>query len=356
MATSWKFYLTPQKAWDAMYEDCERARISIDLEQFILDDDEVGRRFLNLFARKVREGVRVRVVLDMAGSYDLYESQRVREALDAGIEILFFNPISIWRLHTFTALFFRTHQKILIVDDTIGHTGGIGFRKSMQERRDTNLRIIGPVVQRMVYVFERMLAAARENRPARHRLPWQGDGEFQFLTDAPYPRRRYFYKAFRRAIRGARRSIILVTPYFVPNFAFLQTIRRAAHRSIAITLIIPVASDHPFVDHATMANIGVVLRAGARVFQYGPPFNHSKLAVVDDTWAMVGSSNLDSQSFKFNHEANVVSTNKDFVREVARYIESDRAQSRELTLAEWEARPFSWKLVELLTWPIHGFF
>src|SRR3989344_8791655 len=162
--TGWRFLNNPMEAWEAMLSDCQNARVSIDLNQYIFDVDGIGKKFLVLFFEKAKHGVRIRLLCDAVGSWNLYNSQYPKKLSEAGIQVMFFNPISPWRLTNFTSWFFRDHKKILVIDNAIGHTGGLGINQKMQSWRDTNVRLTGPIVAEMSRVFARMLENARKRR------------------------------------------------------------------------------------------------------------------------------------------------------------------------------------------------
>ena len=151
----WKLYLNTPEAWEAMYADCEKAKESIDCEMWILAVDEIGRRFIDLFVKKSLAGVRVRLLLDMVGSYSFYISSLPEELQRSGIEVRFFNPVSPWRITNFTSNFFRMHHKLLVIDHQIVYTGGINIRDDMKSWRDSNVRLTGELAEEASFIFAR---------------------------------------------------------------------------------------------------------------------------------------------------------------------------------------------------------
>ena len=354
MATTWSFSLNSHDAWDAMYADCRRAEQSIDIEQFIINYEPATRRFFELFVAKARSGVRVRILCDMVGSYQIYESPVVRELRDAGVVVQFVHPVSAWRVMNYTSWFFRDHRKLLLVDGKVGHTGGVGFNQKTEVWRDTNIRLEGPIVAQMQEAYERMWKSVEEEKRRRiKQRPDPVDG-FMFLTDTPWFRDRFFYQNLLTTIKRAQSSIYLTTPYFVPPFRLFRRLRRAARQGVDVRILLPLASDIIIVDYAAHSFFTLALKAGIRIYRYQAGTLHAKTGVIDDRWATVGSTNLDGLSFLLNNEANIVTTRRECIAELKNHFLADIALAEELQLGQWAKRSLLWKFIEILTWPIHG--
>ena len=165
------FYLNSESAWEAMLLDIANARRTIDMERYIFTCDKIGKRFLDAFIRKAKEGVRVRLLVDMVGSISFYNSTLPQELARVGIEVVFFNPIRLWRTGNFSANFFRNHRKILAIDGKIGYIGGVNIQDDMAHWRDTEARLEGPIVFQMEQIFSRMWRAGRWIRVLRFKRP-----------------------------------------------------------------------------------------------------------------------------------------------------------------------------------------
>lgn len=361
--TNWQFYTDAPSAWEAMLLDCQNATVSIDLDQYIFEPRGIGQKFIDLFIEKASLGVRIRIICDSVGSKFFYSTNLARKLSEAGIQIFFFNPISPWRLDNFTSWFFRDHKKILIIDGKIGHTGGLGINPNMETWRDTHVRFTGPIVYEMDRVFARMLENARKKRFSVIQNTKTNGSEFSFLVSSPYLRslrsfkyrKRYLRAAFIQAVKNARKYIYLTTPYFVPDFRFFATLRKAAKKGVDVRLLVPWTSDHISLDLAAASYFALALSSGMKIFRYKPNFLHAKCAVVDDNWGTVGSANLDNLSFWFCYEANVVSTNLEFNFQIKQHFLKDLEDSYEVKPFEWIKRPLKQKFLELLTWPAHNF-
>ncbi len=356
--TDWELYTSSEEAWEAMLSAVRGAQRSIDIEQYIFTTDVIGQRFIRELILARARGVQVRILCDSVGSegvvFDAFDEQPL---LDAGIQVRFFNPIrywKFWKLLYFWSWYLRDHSKILIIDGRIGYTGGVGIRADMRAWRDSHVRVEGPVVEAMNDAFARMWSqVGMGKRLIGNKVRFVSDSTFQFFMNYPRPRQRYIYYEFLKVIKSARKYIYLSTPYFIPSMRFLRALKRAAKRGVDVRLVVPAQSDVFAVDLATQSYFTQALRSGVQIFQYVPTMIHNKIAVIDDTWASVGSSNLDNLSFLLNYEGNLFSTDVDFISAVYEQFGTLFAQSRKLALAVWRLRPWYRKLLEVLTWPFH---
>jgi cardiolipin synthase len=354
---SWKFDLITREAWETMLLDCASARETIDFEQYLFVEDEIGRRFLKVLEDRARAGVRVRILLDAAGSFGMFFRDPPAELMNAGdVQVRFFNPISPWRIGSAFSWYFRDHRRILLVDGKTGHTGGTCVSDEMADWRDTHFRITeDPVIGEMTESFERMWAAVNESGLRSFPAPKARGGDFKFVINSPRYHQRFAYHTLRRAIRGARSYIHLTSPYFVPDPRLFRDLRRAAKRKVDVRLLLPSPSDHHLLDIASNSYFRRAFRSGIKIFLYNERFLHAKTAVVDDKWATVGTTNLDNLSLLFNYEGNIMSTRSEMVTEIERQFRDDLTVSAELKPEEWRRRPFSRKVLEKLVWPLHRF-
>jgi cardiolipin synthase len=353
--TYWKITTRAEDAWEEMLIDCAQAQTSIDIEQFIFQDDAIGKRFFEIILQKARAGLHVRLLLDAARCFSLMNSSRAAELEQAGALLQFFNPISPWRVKHFSWWPFRDHRKLLIVDSSIGHIGGVGINAEMQGWRDTNVRIVGPVVKDMETSFRQMWRNAVLGKFCRFKKPSVGADGFQILTNSPHVGQRFMYRRLLAAMRTSRQYIYLTTPYFIPDIRFFRIMRKAARRGVDVRILLPDQSDHPFIDIAAGSYFGLALKSGVRFYKYRGAVIHAKTGMVDDMWGTVGSMNLDSQGFVWSHEANVISSDRVFVQELKKQFLRDLSLAEEVIEKNWKERPRSQKILELLSWPFHKF-
>ncbi len=354
----WKFYLTSAEAWEGMLSACEEAKTSIDFEEFIFENDAVGARFAEVLCRKAKEGVRVRLLCDMVGSFFLLGASIVNRMRDAGVEVVFFSPVRPWRFLRFRVWPLRDHRKLMVVDRHFGFVGGVSVGEAYATWRDTQVRIEGEIVVRLQEAFDHMWWTAQKDSSKVFRFPEHRPTEdgFRLLTNAPHFRQRFINGTFVDVMRGAKKSIYLTTPYFVPDRKFFRVMRLSARRGVDVRLLVPDHSDHPYVDLASNAHFRKALKAGVRIYRYPKVMIHAKTMVVDDEWSSVGSANLDNLSSFFNYELNLTSTDRRFVEELRNQFLGDIAGAKEVNAEEWKLRPAILKFLEAICLPFGRFF
>jgi cardiolipin synthase len=350
---SWKFYRRVDETWDAMYADCEKAENSIDLEQFIYFNDEIGKKFNELFIKKSGEGVKVRILCDMVGGFGLYNSSAVKELKDAGVRLIFFNPVSIWRVDNFTSWIYRDHRKLLIIDSKVGYIGGVGINQNMKDWRDTQVRLKGEIISALAYVFERMWDGAENNIFLPFQPKFFSVNNSQIVTSSPYRGQRFIHRQILEVIRNAKKYIYITTPYFIPNRRLLRIIRLAGMRGVDVKIMMPANTDAWIVKIASGSFFNSLFRSGVGIYMYQKSVLHAKTMVIDDEWGMVGSANMDNLSL-LNYEANICTAEKDFVLEIKKDFLADLEDSKKLIPFEWHNRPLRTRLLELLTRPFGG--
>ncbi len=351
---SYRFYTKTADVWEAMLADLEQAKISIDLERYIFSIDAIGTRFVDVLKRKAGEGVRVRLLVDMVGSFGFYLSPVVKELEAAGVKVKFFNPISPWRITTFSSHFFRDHRKILVVDGVIGYVGGTGIDYKTANWRDSEARFEGQICQEFTVLFERLWESTLRDRFLRFKKTNLYVKHFDVLSNSPRFGQKFIYRTLIEALRGAKRYVYLTTPYFIPDLRMLRVLRILAKRGVDVRILVPEQSDYAFLDNANRSYFSLMLRSGVRMYLYKPVMLHAKTAVIDDEWSTIGTFNLDNLSFRYNFEISVVSTEVQFIATLKDHYVNDILASRELTKEQWADRPFIQKVREFITWPFHG--
>jgi cardiolipin synthase A/B len=347
--TSWKFYTSNPEAWEAMLLACEQATSTIDFEIFIFTPDQIGQRFIDVCARKAKEGVKVRFLWDAAGSFTLFKTSILEDLKTKGIELLFFKNLlpSLFTIHDFRSWYFRNHRRTLVIDGKVGFTGSTSIETRMEKWRDTMVRIEGPVVVDMQVQFSRMWMRAQGKRVPRIPPP-KTDYEFEYIQNNPTPRRRFLNARILDAIRMAQKSISITVPYFVPNHKMARVLRLAAHRGVEVKIILPAASDYPIVDLGARTFFHQFLKAGIKFHLYQGRMIHTKTIVIDDVWSTVGTLNLDHISLLYNYEANLISTNKSFAQDLLNQFNEDLKNCQEVTLEAWNRRFFVEKIATFL--------
>lgn len=353
--SSWKFFHRPVDTWEAMYRDCLAAAQSIEFEQYILENDALGRRFMELFIEKAKAGIKIFIICDMFGSSLLTRSSLVRKLRRHGGRLHFYNNIAGWTALLPWRWFPRTHTKTLLIDSSIAYTGGVCMAERMRNWRDTHVRITGPVITQIRQAFDDI-----ENRILRKKSRGiseiKRDQRFHYFLSSPKQERYAVYEELEKAVTEAKRYIYITSAFFIPNHRFLDLLKNACARGVDVRVLVPARSDVPLADWICLSYMPLLLAAGLRIFHYRETVLHSKTAIIDDQWGTVGSTNFDVISFFHNREANIVTTDVDAVAELKKQFYADLEYSGELKENDWQKIPLWKKLVGRLARILKVFF
>ena len=338
------------------------AQSTITFETYIYWSGSIGREFVDALTERARAGVRVHVLLDWFGSLKM-EQGLVDEMKQAGVEVERFHEP---RWNNWNKLNNRTHRRLLIIDGRIGYTGGVGIAdqwrgqaRNPEEWRDSHFRIEGPVVAQMQSVFldnwMRAAGAVLHGNAYFPALKPAGELAAQMFSSSPSGGSESMQLMYQLAITASRRSIELANSYFVPDAMTIRILVEAARRGVKVRVIVP--SDHidlEVVRKASRGSWGPMLQAGIEIAEFQPTMFHVKGLVVDGTFSSVGSTNFDNRSFRLNDEANLNVLNREFGAIQQQVFDQDWALARRITLAEWQARPWSERLLERLANLLHS--
>ena len=344
---SFKFYTNGHDILQGMLDEIASATESIELEQFSFHDDAIGRRFLELFEKKLHEGVRIRIIADSMNSQPLFQSPYVGELEKQGLEIMQFNPVSFVSPKQ---AFFRMHKKILVVDSKIAWVGGLGLKKKFADFRDTQVRLTGIIVDRIREAFEIIW----QNQIPSKIQEVGSENHFKFLVNYNGFEKKEIYEWMRSSIISAKKHIYITTSYFYPDRNFFQLILNKAREGLDIKLILRGKNDEFATIRFSASFFSEALSSGIEIYRYKPAIMHAKIMIIDEA-ATVGSSNLDKFSSYYNLEANVASTDPVFVNELKNQFFADLRQSHKLTLKEWKLRPVFERFLEVVAWPFHNY-
>ncbi|MCW5773917.1 MAG: cardiolipin synthase [Rhodospirillaceae bacterium] len=309
----------------------------VHLEYYIVRDDTIGGHLMGLLAERARSGIEVRLLADALGSGLPHAT--VRRLAAAGVRFARFNPTVIARLGR-RIVNFRSHRKIAVIDGLKGFVGGTNICddhsrrvKGGLARCDTDIEIAGEAVQGLQHTFfENWLFATREDIPDGdfdYYFPRCAPGEhaMQVIPSGPDSDTRAIFSFLLAAIGGAQKRVWLTTPYFVPDETLTSALTIAAARGVDVEIIIPKESDWRLVDAAGASSHDDLLRAGVKLFLFGPPLLHAKTAVIDDEVGVVGTANLDDRSLKLNFEVAVACYGGAAVRGLADLFVANRERS-----------------------------
>ncbi|MCY1416863.1 Cardiolipin synthase B [compost metagenome] len=344
-----------------MLASIARAERQVELELYLVESGSCAEALLHALLDARARGVRVRCLFDGFGCLKLGNGWS-QQLIEAGGEFRRYNPLR-WKAGI--GNLFRDHRKILVVDEQVAYVGGTGatdefwsVHDNCSAWRETMVEMHGPVVADWQLLFERQWHASlgskawRPKEPVLLRrlppFPSSGHGLGR-VAYADASQHRDILQSLIRAVRGARQRVWLATPYFLPTWKVRQALRKAARRGVEVRLLLTGRlTDHAPVRYAGQRYYPRLLRAGIRIYEYQPRFLHAKMVLVDD-WASVGSCNFDHWNLRFNLEANVEVHDAEFTQAVAECMLGDFAQSQEIDLAAWHARPW-WKRLRQRLW------
>ncbi len=350
----------------AMFEAIRGARDHIHLETYIIEDDEVGRKFSEALIDKQAQGVQVRLIYDSVGAINTPKAffQRLT---DGGVKVLEFNPVNPVTARKGWEVNQRDHRKLLVVDGRVAFMGGINissvysagsFRTGSKHRpdgslpwRDTHVQVEGPVVSD----FQKLFLATWDKQkgealvPGKHfpAPPAVGREVVRAIGSTPDEPYSQIYATLISAIGSAETSVNLTIAYFVPDPQLIAALKDAVARGVDVKVILPGGTDSWLVFHAGRAHYDELLGAGVKIHERRDALLHAKTALIDGVWSTIGSTNLDWRSFLHNEEVNAVILGQGFGVQMQAMFDADLAASTPITLEAWKQRPLADRLREL---------
>lgn len=330
------------QAFPAMIKAIESAQRSIALCTYIFYPDELGLRFVEAMSQAKSRGVEVRVLIDDLGAR--YGMTSVLGRLDAeGIQRETFIPTLAPGWVRYFNL--RNHRKILVVDGHIGFTGGMNIDSSytsinpgIPARQDLHFRLEGPVVASLLQTFNEDWSFSKGERLEGEcwnpSLEPRGNVLARGRPDGPDENFDQLYNLFLGAAACARTSLTILTPYFLPSSSLTDGLKLCALRGANVEILVPEVNYHKLIQWAATSTLRTMLESGARIWLTPPPFDHSKLLIVDGQWALVGSANWDPRSFRLNFEFCVECVGEELLSDLRAVIERKRSASKSLTLEQ----------------------
>lgn len=340
------------EAYPSMLEAIEGARESVALGTYIFDSGEVGNRFVEALARARDRGVAVRVMVDHVGSRSSKISV-VKQLRDRGVAARSFLPTRVPRYARYSNL--RNHRKLLTVDGRIGFTGGTNIRDGHclndhppHPIQCLHFRFDGPVVWHLQEAFAVDWAfVARERLEGPTWFPAitrTGDVWARGIDDGPDEDFDKLEMVLIGALAAAQHTVDIVTPYFLPESGLVHALNSAALRGVRVRILLPEVNNVPIVHCASRALWPQVLERGCQVFLTPPPFDHTKLFVVDNVWSLLGSTNWDPRSLRLNFEFNVECYSEDLARRLSSIVERKLAGASQSSLESLQSRPLLTRL------------
>lgn len=336
-----------REKFQAMLADIRAAKSYIYLQYYIFEDDKIGNRVADLLIEKARQGVKVKVIYDYIGCFRVND-QFFKRMRRAGVEAYPFFKVKFPYIGT--RINWRNHRKICLIDGTIGYIGGMNIADRYVEGgryglwRDIHLRVTGSILRSFNHSFcadwnfmGRPLPD--DFRPAAPQ-PSSDKIGMQLITAGPTSQWSNISLIFLKAIGNAKKSIYLQTPYFLPTESLLRALQAAALSKIDVRIMLPRRSDSAMLRHASFSFVKECLRAGIKVYLYESGMLHSKVIIIDDNFATVGSTNFDFRSFEHNFESNLFIYSREFNARLAQEFMHDMEQSTRILPYDWDHRPW----------------
>lgn len=344
-----------------MIRRIRNAKKEIFIETFILLDDEVGKPIQKALIKAAKRGVWVGVTVDSYGSFEL-TSDYIGELTEAGVIFQVYDPKPSL-IRSKPSMFRRLHRKLVVIDNYYALVGGINLsfrhmtRYGPGAKEDFAVEVTGPVVPQIRQLCKSYVSEARDENLGELAQSLKspevtGNAEVAFVSRDNKRNRSEIEKAYIYAIHAAKHRVAIANAYFFPGYRVMRALRKAARRGVEVELVLQGEPDIPIALRAARSLYSRLTRADIKIYEYTERPLHAKIAVVDDVWSTVGSSNLDPLSFSLNLEANVVVLDKDLNRDIYRHIQKLIGNS-DLIGRSWVAkRPWWNQVMDVVTYHV----
>ena len=344
------FYDDPWQYFNAMLEDIENAQKCVYIETYKFGNDNIGERFRDVLTRRAQEGIKIFILIDSWGAQ--VSQSFFRELEKFGGEVRFFMKIRFfWDF--FTKNHRRNHRKLLLVDDNISYIGSANIAGHSLNWCESMLRLDNPELnEHFKTIFKedfKMYNRYVFKKPGLTRLI--SCGEYDILRDVPSITSQKIKKRFENLIKGARRRIVIETPYFLPGFLLRKAMADAVKRGVDVTVIIPRNSDVHMVDLVRSRYLGMLHKIGVNFRFYLPNNLHAKLLLIDGELFSLGSANFDYRSFRYQHEIVLIGKDVEIMKQLKSHVSNSLSNSSPFDYDEWLRRPFVQRFFEWLYLP-----
>ena len=350
-------YIDGNEKFDNLIKDIRNAKDHIHLEYFIIKDSEIGHKIKNELIKKAQEGIKIRIIYDDVGCWRFWFHRKFfNEMKKSQIEVIPYLKGKI-ALPIGGQINYRNHRKIVVIDGKIGYTGGInigdeyiGKNKKFGYWRDTHIRIEGTSVYMLQMIFltdcyyNKKEVLLNENLFPKMNI--RENCMMQIVASGPDSDWESMHFAYFYAICQAKKSIYIETPYFIPDESLLKALKCAALSGVELIILFPKIADHKIVNTASYSYFEEILEAGGKVYLYKKGFLHSKVIIIDDIMASIGSANMDLRSFKLNFEVNAFIYDDKVIQKMKNEFMTDLKNSEKIEKDKFKNRNIKMKIKE----------
>jgi len=354
--TETKVLTNGDETFTEMLVQLKQAKHHIHMEYYIIRDDSISNEIKSILIERAQSGVKVRFLIDAVGSWTL-SKKYLRELKVHGIEVAIFGPVKLPFLNS--KLNFRNHRKIVVIDNHIGFVGGLNIGDEYLGRvesfgfwRDTHLLVKGEAVRSLQLIFlqdwyystDTSFLSAEYMETSRKGVV--SSGGVQMIAGGPDNEFSVIKNIFFSMITSAKKSVWIASPYFIPDEDIFQAIKVAALSGVDVRLLIPQKPDKWFVWHASRSYFPDLLEVGVRIYQYERGFMHSKIVIVDNELASIGTANMDLRSFHLNFEVNAFLYETESIQKLVNDYLEDLEYSNLLSTEKFSKRHFGNRILE----------
>ena len=363
--------LNGEETFPALLDAIRSAEHTITFEAYIFHEGKVADQIVGAFVERCKAGVRAAILLDAHGSDGLPE-RYIQNLRDAGCLLVpDFRPLRPWSLERTNK---RNHRRIMVIDGRVGFTGGYGVDDTWSGNgrtegrwRETNVRLQGPIVQSLQEAFVEhwreatsVLLGGKDYFPYPPVTVKDVPVLAQVVRSSPLQGNDAMYRVFLQAISSARTSILISTPYLLPGEQLTEALLDAVRRGVRVRVLIPSVVKSSGVEFVTQASqreaFGALLDGGVQLHEYSPALLHTKMMIIDGTWATVGSTNLDNRSMAMNDELNVMFYDRTIAKRLEEIFAADIAYSHKVSREQLENQEWLHRALGVLLSPFHAWF
>ncbi|MFX0557923.1 cardiolipin synthase [Maribacter sp. CXY002] len=340
--------------FESIFEALENANIRIHLQYYIFEEGELANKLIELFERKIAEGVQIRMIYDVIGSLSL-SKKYLKKLTSMGVEVYPFLPFKFGRF--LSSLNYRNHRKIIAVDGKVAFTGGINISDkylkgdpALGNWHDMHMRIEGSAAMHLDYIFAMDWYLVSQKYINSITVMTDGDSNagklVQIVSGGPDDDFPSLEQAYLNMMYSAKHYLYITNPYVIPGQAIIQALQSASLSGVDVRLLISANADNKIVNWSVRSYFETLLKAGVKIYLFPDGFLHSKIIVCDDAVSSIGTANLDDRSFEQNYEVNAIVYDEEFANLLKADFLADANVSSILSYHEYIKRPWTDKLKE----------